>query len=307
MALVYIGPIIAAFGSDEQKARWLPPILASQEMWAQGYSEPEAGSDLANLSCRADWDGDDYVLNGTKTWTTRAQWADWIFCLARTSREARRQDGISLICVPMTAPGITVSPIISIDGTHELNEVRFDNVRTPASNRIGDEGKAWHYANVLLANERLSYAHIGQKQALLAAITARAANSPAAGPGSMLHDAYFARRLALAQIGVDTLEISLLRVLTGEVSRAAVSTLKITSTQLTQQIDELAIELGGRHALPFPDRSKEGWEDVFDPQWQFAPATMGAYLLDRAQTIYGGATEVQKNAGLARAGSSRPQ
>jgi alkylation response protein AidB-like acyl-CoA dehydrogenase len=220
MAVIYIGPIIAAFGSDRQKAEWLPAILESRAFWAQGYSEPEAGSDLASLRFSAVRDGDDYILNGTKIWTSGALWADWIFCLARTSREERKQQGISLICAPLDLPGIRVHPIRLIDGSDELARIEFDNVRVPVANRIGDEGQAWHYANVLLKTERLSYAHIGSKKRDLAELLEQAAKLPARGGATMDRDPAFRLAHARVEARLAAIEASILRALRGDISMA---------------------------------------------------------------------------------------
>lgn len=294
MAIIYIGPIICAFGTAEQRARWLPDILESRALWAQGYSEPEAGSDLASLTFSAVRHDDEYVLNGTKIWTSGAHWADWIFCLCRTSRTERKQDGISLICIDLASPGITIRPIISIDGGHELNEVVFENVRVPATNRIGEEGKAWHYANVLLKNERLSYAHIGRKKADLAAIRHRAMQEPAGGGRTMMEEPAFASSLIRLEIEVDVLEIALLRALSSETSLASVASLKILTTECAQRITELAMRLSGRGRLPMLDRSAAGWEAAAPLVDPFGMVAVQHYLFERSQTIYGGATEVQK-------------
>ena len=294
MAVIYIGPIICAFGTPEQQARWLPDILHSRAMWAQGYSEPDSGSDLASLRMSAVRDGDDYVLNGTKIWTSGAHWADWIFCLVRTEKCARKQDGISMICADMRTPGITVHPIISIDGGHELNRVEFDNVRVPAANMIGEEGRGWHYANVLLAAERGSYAHIGRKRADLAALRRAAAAMPGAFAPTMAQEPLFARRVALAEMRLAAVEISVLRVLCGEAPPAAVSALKIACTELAQEITELWIELAGRDRAAVADRTQADWRARVPEVASFAVPRTASYLFERAQTIYGGATEIQK-------------
>lgn len=283
MAVIYIGPILCAFGTPDQQRRWLPDILESRAMWAQGYSEPEAGSDLASLAMTATRDGDDYILQGSKIWTSGAHWADWIFCLVRTEKTPRKQDGISMICVDMHAPGVRVHPIISMDGSHELNRVEFDDVRVPAANLIGEEGRGWHYANVLLSAERVSYAHIGRKKADLAALRAMAAN-----------DAGFLRRLARAEIALAALEISVLRVLTGNATPAAVSALKIACTEQAQQITELWLDLAGRDRAAALDRRAPGWPAQAPAIAAFAAPRTASYLFERAQTIYGGSTEVQK-------------
>jgi alkylation response protein AidB-like acyl-CoA dehydrogenase len=295
MGVIYVGPIIIAFGNAQQQARWLPDILASRAMWAQGYSEPSAGSDLASLALRADREGNAYVLNGTKIWTTLAQWADWIFCLARTSSEQRKQGGISFICVDMKSPGISVYPIITMDGAHELNRVQFDNVRVPIDNRVGEEGQGWRYANVLLANERLSYAHIGQKKADLARLRKLAGTMISASGTPRVYEPLFATRLASLEIEVATLEISLLRSLAGAGDPQVVSSLKIQATQCTQRITELHLELAARNISPWPDRHRADWQAVLPYTASFGPLAADAYLRERAQTIYGGATEIQKN------------
>jgi alkylation response protein AidB-like acyl-CoA dehydrogenase len=240
-------------------------------------------------------DGDDYVLNGSKIWTSGAHWADWIFCLTRTSAEARKQDGISLICTELDRPGVTVTPIISIDGRHELNRVDFDDVRTPVANRIGEEGKAWRYANELLKNERLSYAHIARKQADLRRIRALAATMPADGAGSMLDDAAFQRRLAKVEIEVETLEISVLRALIGGAEGAAVATLKVLCTECAQHVTALFTHLAGRSGGALLDRTAADWAMAAPLAPSFATVATQSYLFERAQTIYGGATEIQKH------------
>lgn len=295
MAVIYIGPIICAFGTPDQQARWLPDILSSRSLWAQGYSEPEAGSDLASLQMTAHRDGDDYILNGTKIWTSGAHWADWIFCLVRTSREKRRQDGISLVCVPMNAPGVKVHPIISIDGTHELNSVTFDDVRTPISNRIGQEGNGWHYANVLLASERVSYAHIGRKKADLAEIRVKAGQMPGDHDETMLDDPVFATRLRALELELDVLELQVLRTLMADVDAAAVASLKISCTEAAQAVTELWLDLSGRYRAPYFNRNGNDYAAVIPKGWRFSSSRTASYLFERAQSIYGGSNEIQKN------------
>jgi alkylation response protein AidB-like acyl-CoA dehydrogenase len=295
MGVIYLGPVLIAFGTAEQQARWLPDILSSRSLWAQGYSEPDAGSDLAALGLNAVRDGDCYVLNGTKIWTSLAHWADWIFCLVRTSREARRQEGISFVCVDMKSPGIKVDPIITMNGAWELNRVMFHDVRVPCANCVGEEGKAWHYANVLLRNERLSYAHIGRKKADLTQLRRLAASSYSDSGGSLLDDPLFAAKLAALEIEISSLEISVLRALTGEWGSTAVAALKIKCTECAQHVTELCVELAGRNICPFPDRSGPDWRAALLAASSFGPVCADAYLFERAQTIYGGSTEIQKN------------
>lgn len=295
MAVIYVGPVLITFGTHEQQQRWLPDILASRAMWAQGYSEPEAGSDLASLGLRATRDGDMYILNGTKVWTTFAQWADWIFCLVRTSREERKQGGISFVCVDMKSPGVCVEPIVTMNGSRELNRVVFDNVRVPVENRVGEEGQGWRYANFLLQNERLSYAHLGRKKADVAQLRRLAANMPSQAGMTVLDEPLFAAKLAALEIAISALEISVLRVLVHGGGPAAVSSLKIKCTECAQHVTELGIDLAARNIAPYPDRNRSDWNTALTAAPIAGPMAVDAYLFERAQTIYGGATEIQKN------------
>ena len=298
MAVIYIGPVIYTFCTEEQKRKWLPDILASRALWAQGYSEPEAGSDLANLRMSAVREGDHYIVNGTKLWTSYGHWADWIFCLARTSHEERRQAGISLLCTEIDAPGVSVHPIISLDGVHHLNRVEFQNVRIPVAQRIGEEGKGWHYATFLLQNERLSYAHVSRKREDLKLLRSLAARAPADGGGMMLDCPAFAAKMAECEIATDMLDIAVRRALARQaesVPPAEVSALKIFATELVQRIAGLFVELAGPTSGVYADRNAPGWAETMPLAPQFAAPSMAGYLFERAQTIYGGATEVQKN------------
>ena len=294
MAVIYIGPIICVFGTAEQQDRWLPEILESRAMWAQGYSEPDAGSDLASLRMSAVRDGDDFILQGSKIWTSGAHWADWIFCLVRTAKTEQKHDGISMICVDMTSPGVSVRPIISIDGAHELNQVDFEQVRVPAKNLIGEVGRGWYYANVLLSAERVSYAHIGRKKADLAALRTLAATRLSGSGSTMADDPSFSRNVARAEISLAVLEIAVLRVLTGDATPASVSALKIACTEQAQDITALWLELAGRDRMALVDRTVPGWEAKAPGIAPFAVPRTASYLFERAQTIYGGSTEVQK-------------
>ena len=208
-----VGPIIYSFGTDEQKQRFLPDILASNVWWCQGYSEPGSGSDLASLQMRADRDGDDYVVNGTKIWTTLAQFADWIFCLVRTSSDvARRQEGISFLLIDMQTPGVSVKPIITIDGTHEVNEVHFEDVRVPAANLVGEEGKGWTYGKVLLQHERTGTAGVARTQYRLRELRARTQRS-VRGAEPLCKDRNFMRKIAAVEVELKALEYTELRTL----------------------------------------------------------------------------------------------
>ena len=296
MGVIYVAPVIYTFGTPEQQRRWLPDILSSTSFWCQGYSEPEAGSDLTSLRMRADRDGDHYVVSGSKIWTSLAQWADWIFCLVRTDAKASRHEGISFLCIDMKSPGVSVRPIISMDGTHHLNQVFFDDVRVPANNLIGAEGKGWTYAQFLLKNERLSYAHVGRKKEDLKRIR-RLAQQTSKGLGMLGDDPLFMARLAHCEIAVATFEITVLRALCAgdavEITSAAA--IKILATEIAQQITELALELAGPQMQPWSDREGAQWNAAFGDLPVHGPVFAANYLFERAQTIYGGTTEVQNN------------
>ncbi len=293
-----VGPVIYTFGNEEQKQRHLPPILSSDVWWCQGYSEPEAGSDLASLKTAARRDGDDYIINGTKIWTTMAHWADWMFCLVRTSKEERRQEGISFILIDMKSPGITVDPIITIDGGHHVNQVFLEDVRVPAANLIGEEGKGWTYAKFLLANERLVLADIGQKKRMISKLRALALREDSFG-GKLADDPDFSRRLAELEIEVMALEYTELRYLdlqsAGREQGFEPSILKIRGTELQQALSELMIEAMGIFALPYaPELLKAGHNEPTIGPEEAAPAVQN-YLYGRAATIYGGSNEIQRN------------
>ena len=296
MGVIYVGPIIYTFGSAAQKEKWLPGTRDGSLGWAQGYSEPESGSDLASLQFSAVREGDEYVLNGTKIWTSAAQHADWIFLLARTSKEEKKQMGISFICCEMDREGVTLRPIISIDGKHALNSVTFDDVRVPIDYLIGEEGKGWTYSQYLLGFERTSYARIGGKRKQLAHIRAIANAEPTGGNTRLIDDADFARRFADAELALDGLEITVLRVLSavkdgGSPGKEA-SIIKILATETAQQITTLYLHAAAAHGL-------RKFDDSVSPDWldsgAYAPPGVATYLGTRAQTIYGGTNEIQKN------------
>ncbi|SCU76700.1 Acyl-CoA dehydrogenase, middle domain protein [Cupriavidus necator] len=293
-----VAPVLLAYGTDEQKDRYLPRILSGDDWWCQGYSEPGAGSDLASLTTSAVRDGDVFVVSGQKIWTTYAQHADMMFCLVRTDPEARKQRGISFLLIDMRSPGITVRPIITLDGKHEVNEVFLDGVRVPASNLVGELHRGWDCAKYLLRHERFSTGMIGQIQRNLAQLVEFAAARP--GPGGPLgEDLSFCERIARIGIEVDALEYTLLRALSeadggGDVGTMA-SLFKIRSCQLLQQVSELRMDALGSDALAYPSEARE-------PEWRSgsvlpddAPAQVANYLNLRKLTIYGGSEEVQKN------------
>jgi len=301
MGVVYVGPVIYTFGSDAQKDQWLSGIADGSVGWAQGYSEPEAGSDLASLQFSAVEDGGEYILNGTKIWTSAAQHADWIFLLARTSKGARKQEGISFICCRLDAPGVTVKPIITIDGKYVLSQCEFENVRVPLANRIGEEGKGWSYSQYLLGNERTSYARIGGKRKQLAHVRAIASSIATGGNRRLIDEEDFARRLSQVGMNVDALEITVLRVLSsvkdGGSPGDEASVLKIMATEAAQAITELFLEAAAFHgARKFDDSVSPDWVvDAGAGHDGFAAPGVANYFGTRAQSIYGGTNEIQRN------------
>ncbi len=291
--LTMVAPVIYTFGNDEQKEKFLPRILKSEDWWCQGYSEPGAGSDLAALKTKAEREGDDYVINGAKVWTSYAQYADWIFCLVRTSNEGRRQQGISFLLIDMKTPGIKVNPIIGIDGRHTLNEVEFTDVRVPVANRIGEENHGWTYAKALLQHERSGIAEVANTRSNLRGVKALAAQEIHGGR-PLLEDASFQRRLSDAEIELMALEYTELRVLatvaTGSAPGPESSLLKIKGTELQQAVQELRMEAAGYYqgVLSEADGSDASGHD-------FGADAREGYMYGRAATIYGGSNEVQKN------------
>jgi len=297
--LAMVGPVIYTFGSDEQKARFLPDILASRVWWCQGYSEPNAGSDLASLRTGAARDGDHYVVNGTKTWNTMGQWADWIFCLVRTGGpELKPQQGISFLLIDMKTPGITVSPICLLDGTPEVNEVHFDNVRVPVANRIGEENRGWTYAKFLLTHERTGIAQVAKSRMRLGKLkeTARATEHEGA---PLMSDPFFARRVAEIETDLIALEYTELRTLatlaSGKAPGPESSILKIKGSEIAQAIDELLVEVAGWYALPFvPEQFHAGYAGYRVGPGAAANAAP-IYFNNRKASIYGGSNEIQRN------------
>lgn len=296
--LTMVGPVIYTFGSDEQKQTYLPKILSGEEFWCQGYSEPGAGSDLASLQTKAILDGDHYVINGQKTWTTSAPWADRIFCLVRTSNEGKRQEGISFLLIDMKTPGIEVQPIITIDGGAEINNTYFTDVRVPVENRVGEENKGWTYAKFLLGNERSSIARVGASKARLRRLKA-IAKEERAGGRPMIEDADFRRAIADVEIKLKSLEYTELRFLMagtqGEGPGAEVSMLKVRGTEIQQDLTELSMKAMGMYAHPHvPESLEYGWnEDPIGPE--IAPSLSPSYFNVRKTSIYGGTNEIQKN------------
>jgi alkylation response protein AidB-like acyl-CoA dehydrogenase len=288
-----VASVIIAYGNDAQKARFLPRILKSEDWWCQGYSEPGAGSDLASLKMRADRDGDEYVLNGSKIWTTYAQYADWIFCLVRTDSSGRKQEGISFLLIDMKTPGITVRAIDTIDGFHHLNEVFFDNVRVPVENRIGEEGKGWTYAKSLLVQERLSIAEVADSKRNLAVLR-EDARREVNGGRSLLDDPLFAKRLGDVEIDLMALEFTELRALAaiaeGKEPGPESSLLKLQGTEIQQAIQELRMDVAAYYS-----GTLQGALSASQLGHDTADTAQKLYFRGRAASIYGGSNEVQKN------------
>jgi pimeloyl-CoA dehydrogenase large subunit len=294
------GPVIIAFGNEAQKKKFLPRIANLDDWWCQGFSEPGAGSDLASLKTSARRDGDHYIVNGQKTWTTLAQYADWIFCLVRTDLTAKKQEGISFLLIDMKTPGITVHPIQTIDGGHEVNEVFFDDVRVPAENLVGQENKGWDYAKFLLGNERTGIARVGISKARLKRLKELAALDQVDGK-PMMEDPDFRRKIAAVEVELKALEMTQLRVVAAARQGAsnkpdpASSILKIKGSELQQTIAELLLEVVGPYALPAPRPGDDGrWnEPPIGPDW--AETLAPNYFNMRKVSIYGGTNEIQKN------------
>ena len=296
-----VGPVIIAFGSDGQKKRFLPRIANLDDWWCQGFSEPGSGSDLASLKTSAKRVNGNYVINGQKTWTTTAQYADWIFCLVRTDPAAKKQEGISFILIDMRTPGITVRPIVTIDGGREVNEVFFDDVKVPAENLVGQENKGWDYAKFLLGNERTGIARVGMSKERIRRLRELAALERA-DDRPLIEDERFRAKIAAVEVELKALEMTQLRVLAAECNRKgnrpdpASSILKIKGSEIQQTISELLLEVVGPYALPYQPEylDEERWnEPPVGPDW--APSLAPTYFNMRKVSIYGGTNEIQKN------------
>ena len=296
-----VGPVIIAFGSDAQKKRFLPRIANLDDWWCQGFSEPGSGSDLASLKTSAKRVNGNYVINGQKTWTTTAQYADWIFCLVRTDPAAKKQEGISFILIDMKTPGITVRPIVTIDGGREVNEVFFDDVNVPAENLVGQENKGWDYAKFLLGNERTGIARVGMSKERIRRLRELAALERA-DERPLIEDERFRAKIAAVEVELKALEMTQLRVVAAERNRKgnrpdpASSILKIKGSEIQQTISELLLEVVGPYALPYQPEylDEERWnEPPVGPDW--APSLAPTYFSMRKVSIYGGTNEIQKN------------
>jgi len=300
LGLRLVGPVICAFGTPEQKARFLPGILSGEDYWCQGYSEPGSGSDLASLKTSARLDGDEYVINGSKIWTTHAHHANWIFALVRTDASVKKQAGISFLLVPMEQPGVSVTPIYSMSGDHEVNAVFFTDARTPAHNRIGEEGAGWTIAKFLLENERGGSCFAPRLLQSIGRLEELAQTQPSGINGAIAHDPRFRDRLARVRLEAEALEVTELRILAelakGKAPGPQTSLVKLLSSNIGQQVDVLRLELLGPDALQLPlERPLYGNEAPEPVGSEYAQTAMGRYLNNRAATIFGGSDEVQKN------------
>ena len=286
-------PVIFTFGDDEQKQKFLPSIKDSSVWWCQGYSEPGSGSDLASLQTKAVREGDHYIVNGTKTWTTMAQWADWIFCLVRTSSEGKRQEGISFLLIDMKSPGIEVTPIITIDGSHEVNTVFFTDVKVPVENRIGEENKGWTYAKFLLGFERSSSLTGGLKQQLRR--LKRVAEQETNNAAPLLEDIDYKASVADYEVRLKTYEFLEMRVLGNKTPGAEASYLKLLGTELQQQATELLLQAVGYYGSPYiRDALVYGYnEPSVGPD--YAAPLAPQYFNVRKTSIYAGSNEIQRN------------
>jgi len=295
-----VGPVIYTYGSEEQKQRFLPDILEFNTWWCQGYSESGAGSDLASLKTRAELNGDHYVVNGSKTWNTLGHFADWIFCLVRTNTDvARRQEGISFVLIDMKQPGVTIKPIVLLDGEPEVNEIFFDNVKVPLENLVGEEGKGWTYGKVLLQHERTGSAQVARSKYNLQRLR-NLANESIDGGARLANDRIFMRKVAAAEIELKALEYTELRTLasisSGKAPGPESSILKIAGTDLIQRIDSLYLEASGYYALPYV---REQYDTNFPAEDYVGEGTETAsaltYFNNRKHTIFAGSNEIQKN------------
>jgi alkylation response protein AidB-like acyl-CoA dehydrogenase len=299
---VMVAPVIMAFGTPEQQQRFLPGIASGEVWWSQGYSEPGSGSDLASVKCRAERQGNTFVVNGQKTWTTLGQYGEWIFCLVRTSTEGKPQTGISFLLIDMKSPGVTVRPIVLLDGEPEVNEVFFDNVVVPADNLIGEENKGWTYAKHLLSHERTNIADVNRAKRELERLKRIAKTE------GVWDDTRFRDEIAKLEVDVVALEMMVLRVLaaekSGKNSLDIAGLLKIRGSEIQQRYSELMMLAAGPFALPLIREAMEaGWQGDAAagalggfPGGVVANAPLAStYFNMRKTTIYGGSNEVQRN------------
>ncbi|WP_415404316.1 acyl-CoA dehydrogenase family protein [Tateyamaria sp. SN3-11] len=294
--LSMLGPVLQKFGSKAQQDHWLPRILDGSDWWCQGYSEPGAGSDLASLKTRAVRDGDHYIVNGQKTWTTLGQHANMIFCLVRTDPEVKQQEGISFLLIDMDSPGVEVRPIILLDGCHEVNEVWFTDVRVPVDNLVGEENKGWTYAKYLLTHERTGLGGVGSSQAGLAAVK-RLARAESHNGKPLIENPHFAARIAQVEIDMRAMATSNLRIVSQAAAGGApgleASMLKVKGSIIRQEINDLARRAAGPYAMPFASEAVEGANDMI-PDPHGAGPVAAQYFNNRKLSIFGGSNEIQR-------------
>jgi acyl-CoA dehydrogenase len=295
MGVQLCGPVLQGYGTPEQKAHFLPRILSGEHYWCQGYSEPGSGSDLASLQTRAVRDGDDYVINGTKIWTTHAHEANWMFILTRTSSEGRPQTGITFLLLDMKSPGISVRPIITLAGDHEVNQVFFDNVRAPAANRVGEENQGWKVAKYLLEFERGGSCFGAQLYSAMNKV-----RTIAAAEGGLWQDPAFRRKVAELEVDIAAVDMTEQRVISqtssgAPVGDATASMLKLKGTETLQRVTALAMEALGHYATPDQRHALGIGANAAPIGPDYAASPTARYLNMRASTIYGGSSEVQHN------------
>ena len=297
MGVQMLGPMLMHFGTDAQKTAYLPGIISGDDVWCQGYSEPGSGSDLASLKTTADREGDEYVVNGHKIWTTLAQHADWMFCLVRTSSEGKPQEGISFLLIDMNTPGIEVKPIITIDGGHEVNEVFLTDVRVPAKNLVGEQDKGWTIAKFLLGNERSGIAGVARSKKGLDRLREIARGELEDG-APLIDSADFAKKISELEIDLTALEYTELRTLASESKGQGPgpesSILKIKGTEIQQRLTELTMEAVGNYASPWVPQLDRG-DNYLSIGPDYAEAVSQNYFNNRKTSIYGGSNEIQRN------------
>ena len=293
-----LGPVLIKYGNEAQKQHWLPRILSGADWWCQGYSEPGAGSDLASVKTSAVRHGDHYIVNGQKTWTTLGQHANMIFCLVRTDRDVKPQEGISFLLIDMATPGVDVRPIITLDGAHEVNEVFFTDVKVPAGNLVGQENRGWTCAKYLLTYERTNIAGVGFSDAALARLKVVAARTLKNGQ-PLARDPLFAARLARVEIDLENMKTTNMRVITavagGGVPGAESSMLKIRGTEIRQELTALTRRAMGPYALPFIEETLQEGDNQASVGPQEAASASAQYFNNRKLSIFGGSNEIQKN------------
>jgi alkylation response protein AidB-like acyl-CoA dehydrogenase len=297
-----VAPVLMKYGSEAQKKRYLPRIAAAEELWCQGYSEPGSGSDLASLRTRAELQGDHYLVNGQKIWTTNAHWADWIFCLVRTSTEGKRQEGISFLLIDMKSPGIKVDPIYLVDGTrtpgrHEVNQVFFTDVKVPVENRVGEENKGWTYAKYLLEFERGGQAFGPRLRKAFRHLQTLSKTQMADGQ-PLSSDPAWCERMAAAEMDIDAIEMNELMfyssLKTGDAPGSMGSVVKMRGTEIGQKITELAVEAVGWYGTPFTELRNYD-SNIVPVGGEYVDDVSPRYFNNRKTTIYGGSSEVQRN------------